>query len=108
MVLVRIVLMALPPFDVLQRIAMTAMSVLVMLTFLGANMQAMLWQSSTWLVSTVLPAVVVNLTNEERDEVAAPLLRRSKLLDQAATAKAEHMAEHEYLDELTGPQRQYC
>lgn len=80
----------------LQRAAMVFMSVLVLLSFAATNLQALLWQSSDWLVSTVLPAVVVNLTNEERaDEAAAPLVR-NPLLDQAARLKAEHMAQNSY------------
>lgn len=80
----------------LQRAAMVVMSVLVLLSFAATNLQALLWQSSDWLVSTVLPAVVVNLTNEERvDEAAAPLVR-NPLLDQAARLKAEHMAKNSY------------
>lgn len=72
------------------------MAVLTLLTFVGANLQAVLWQSSSWLVSTVLPAVVVDLTNEERADLAAAPLKRNATLDAAARLKAEHMAENEY------------
>jgi hypothetical protein len=81
---------------VLQKISMSLMGVLVLLTFIGANLHAVLWQSSEWLVSTVLPAVVVDLTNEEREaNNAAPLIRNATL-DEAARRKAQHMAELEY------------
>ena len=82
--------------DPVQRFSMLLMSVLVLLTFVGTNMQALLWQSSDWLVSTVLPAVVVDLTNSERLDNARPQLSRNTILDQAATAKAQHMADNEY------------
>lgn len=80
----------------LQRAAMVFMSVLVLLSFAATNLQAVLWQSSDWLVGTVLPAVVVNLTNEERAEEAAQPLVRNSLLDEAARLKAEHMAKNSY------------
>ena len=82
--------------DPLQRIATSLMAALVLLTFVGTNMQALLWQSSDWLVSTVLPAVVVDLTNDERADLAAAPLQRNTLLDQAAQQKAKHMAANEY------------
>jgi len=82
--------------DPLQRIATSLMALLVLLTFVGTNMQALLWQSSDWLVSTVLPAVVVDLTNDERADLAAAPLQRNTLLDQAAQQKAKHMAANEY------------
>lgn len=82
--------------DRLQRIAMSLMAALVLVTFFGTNLQAVLWQSSEWLVSTVLPATVVDLTNREREEAAAAPLRRNATLDAAATLKAKHMAENEY------------
>jgi len=82
--------------DPIQRFSMALMSVLVLLTFVGTNMQALLWQSSDWLVSTVLPAVVVDLTNKERSDLLTTSLIRNSLLDQAAQAKAEHMAKNQY------------
>ena len=83
-------------FSKMQRVVLGLMTGLVCLTFLMTNLQALLWQSSDWLVSTVLPAVVVDLTNTERAELAAPQLRRNATLDEAARLKAEHMAANEY------------
>jgi hypothetical protein len=80
----------------LQRAAMVGMFVLVLLSFAATNLQALLWQSSDWLVGTVLPAVVVNLTNQERANQAAVPLVRNTLLDEAARLKAEHMAKYGY------------
>lgn len=82
--------------DPKQKMALSIMSVLVLLTFAITNLQAILWQSSQILVGTVLPAVVVNLTNEERSDINAQPLRRSTTLDAAAKLKAEHMAKNQY------------
>ena len=80
---------------------MSLMAVLVLLTFIGSNLQAVLWQSSSWLVSTVLPAVVVQLTNEERATNHAAPLQRSATLDAAAKLKAEDMAKNEYFSHFS-------
>lgn len=80
----------------LQRTAMVGMFVMILLTFAAVNTQTIFWQSSQWLVGTVLPAVVVNLTNVERVELSAPVLSRSAKLDEAARLKAEHMAKNSY------------
>jgi hypothetical protein len=80
----------------LQRVALSLMGVLTVLTFMAANLHALLWQSSQWLVSTVLPSVVVELTNEEREISNAAPLVRNVVLDEAARMKAEHMAKYEY------------
>lgn len=72
------------------------MSVLVLLTFSIANVQSFVWMSSEWLVSTVLPAIIVELTNEERTGESLTTLTRNPLLDEAAQRKAEDMATHEY------------
>lgn len=82
--------------DSLQKTAVVMMGALVLLTFTFANLQALLWINSSWLVSTVLPAVVVELTNENRDDKALGELKRNTTLDEAARLKAEHMAKHEY------------
>ncbi len=80
----------------LQKRAVMMMSFLVLLTFLGANLQSLLWTSSQWLTSTILPAVIVDLTNEERADDALVTLKRNATLDEAAQMKAAHMAKNEY------------
>jgi len=82
--------------DGFQRVALGGMLFLTILTFVGANLHAYLWQSSQWLVSTVLPAVVVQLTNDERADLGESTLRRNSTLDKAAQLKAQHMANNEY------------
>lgn len=82
--------------DGFQRLALSGMLFLTLLTFVGANLHAYLWQSSQWLVSTVLPATVVQLTNAERSDLGESTLRRNSVLDEAARLKAQHMANNEY------------
>lgn len=82
--------------DGFQRLALGGMFFLTLLTFVGANLHAYLWQSSDWLVSTVLPSVVVKLTNDERSDLSKAPLRRNATLDAAAQMKANHMARMEY------------
>ena len=88
----------------LQRGAMILMLLLIMVSFLAANFQALLWQSSDWLVGAVLPAVVVDLTNTERNTLALPQLTRNVVLDHVAQMKAEDMALNSYFshDSPTG------
>lgn len=80
----------------LQKAAMLGMVTLIMFSFTFANLQSLLWIGSEWLVSTVLPSVIVQLTNEERRDDALGTLKRNSTLDAAAQMKAEHMAQNEY------------
>ncbi len=80
----------------IQKVAMGGMFLLVLLSFALASLQALFWQKSDWLVGAVLPAVVVDLTNIERDSVSEVKLTRNVLLDKAAELKAEHMAKNNY------------
>lgn len=80
----------------LQKTAVMGMVAMILLTFAATNIQAVLWQSSNWLVSTVLPAVVVDLTNEERADENKTPLHRNTTLDAAAKLKAQHMAKNHY------------
>lgn len=80
----------------LRTAAVVGMTFLVVLTFAIANIQSLVWTTSEWMVSTILPAVIVTDTNEERAARERPPLRRSEVLDRAATMKAQHMANNEY------------
>lgn len=80
----------------LQRAALVAMMVLVLISFSVANLQSILWVSSEWLVSTILPAVVTDATNSARAEEGKSPLVRNSVLDEAARLKAEDMAENGY------------
>jgi hypothetical protein len=80
----------------LERISVGLMLLLILLSFAMANVQALLWLGSDWLVSSVLPGVIINLTNDERGDEALRELARSDILDRAAKLKAEDMAKGEY------------
>lgn len=80
----------------LQKTAMTLMLFMVLLSFALANLQAVLWLNIDWMVSTILPAVIVAETNDERADEDVGALRRSAVLDQAAQLKAEDMAKKGY------------
>lgn len=75
---------------------MAGMFVLIMISFALANLQSLLWVNSEWLVSTILPAVVVSETNKARATESLPALTRSTVLDTAAQLKADDMAAHSY------------
>ena len=80
----------------LEKGAMLGMLFLVLLSFTATNIFSFLWTSSSWLVGSVLPAVIVELTNEERTEGSLGTLRRNVVLDKAARLKAQDMAKNEY------------
>lgn len=80
----------------LERMSAGIMLVLILLTFALANLQALLWIGSDWMSSSILPAVIVDLTNEERGDQSLQTLRRNSVLDEAARLKAEDMAKYEY------------
>ncbi|MFN3692846.1 MAG: CAP domain-containing protein [Candidatus Paceibacteria bacterium] len=82
--------------DLLQRTALLVMGGLVVLTFTMSNLYALMWQQSTWLTGAVLPAVVVEKTNQQRKGEDLPPLVRNSVLDAAAQMKAEDMAKNGY------------
>ncbi len=80
----------------LQKVAVVGMLAMILLSFTLTNVQSLIWMASDWMVSTILPAVIVEETNKERVSDALPTLRRNSVLDAAAKLKAEHMAKNEY------------
>jgi hypothetical protein len=80
----------------LQKMAFFLLCGLAMVSFAMTNVQSLVWQSSDWLVGTVLPAVVVDKTNDARAMLDEEPLRRSEILDEAAKLKAEDMAKNSY------------
>ena len=80
----------------LQKAAMFGMLSLVLISFSLANIHSILWISSDWLVSTILPAVVTDATNQARASEGQAPLSRNALLDEAARLKAEDMARNGY------------
>ncbi len=82
--------------NILEEFSAGVMLVLILLSFTMANLQALLWISSDWLVTSILPAIIVDLTNDERADEKLVTLTRSETLDRAAQLKAEDMAANEY------------
>jgi len=80
----------------LQKIAFTGMVIMVFLSFAVANFQSILWVTSDWMVSAVLPSVILDLANEERADASLSTLRRNPKLDEAAQLKAQDMAKYSY------------
>jgi hypothetical protein len=80
----------------LEKGAMLGMLFLVLLSFTATNIFSFMWTSSSWLVGSVLPAVIIELTNEEREGSSLGTLRRSTVLDEAARLKAQDMAKNSY------------
>jgi hypothetical protein len=82
--------------DILERVSVGVMLILILLSFAMANIQSLLWIGSDWLVSTILPSVIVDLTNDERGTESLLPLKRNETLDAAAKMKAEDMAKNSY------------
>lgn len=76
--------------------AVFGMVVLILLTFVTANIHSLILRFSDSFIATVLPSVITTETNRERALRDAPPLAHSTTLDQAATLKAQHMSENEY------------
>lgn len=81
---------------ILQRAALIGILLFVVVSFTASNLQSLFVISSDWFISTILPAVIIDLTNEERTDGSLSGLTRSPLLDEAARLKAEDMAANEY------------
>ncbi|MCB9811915.1 CAP domain-containing protein [Candidatus Nomurabacteria bacterium] len=80
----------------LQSAAVVGMTFLVFLTFAVANLQSLVWTASEWMVSTILPAVIISDTNKERASDDLVPLAHSDVLDTAAQMKANDMATRSY------------
>lgn len=83
-------------FNIFEKVSAGLMLFLVVLSFTMANLHAILWIGSEFMVSAILPAVIVDLTNDERDGGSLGTLHRNETLDRAAQMKAEDMARHGY------------
>lgn len=80
----------------LEKAAVVGMASMIVLSFALANFQSLIWMTSDWMVSTILPSVIVDLTNREREDLNLGDLRRNATLDAAAQLKAQHMAAGQY------------
>lgn len=81
---------------ILQRAAVVMMLILAVFSFTLANIHSLVLVSSDWLLSAIVPGVLIDLTNDNRREASLTSLSRNPLLDEAARLKAEHMAEESY------------
>ncbi len=81
---------------ILQKSAALGILFLIMTTFTAVNIQSLVLVSSDWYASAVLPAVLIDLTNSNRENESLGKLERSPVLDEAARMKAEDMASKEY------------
>lgn len=80
----------------LEKISVGVLLFLILSSFTLSNIHALLWIGSDFLVSTVFPAVVVDVTNEYRKNENLDTLIRNPVLDTAATLKAKDMVENGY------------
>jgi hypothetical protein len=90
--------------DSLEARAAGIMLALIMMSFALANVQSLLLVTSDWFTASILPAALVDLTNDERDSEGLTTLTRSARLDAAAQLKADNMAAEGYFshDSPTG------
>lgn len=80
----------------LQKFAAGVMLLLILCSYSVANVQTLVMLGSDWFISTILPGVLVDLTNENRNADSLGALRRNDTLDAAAQLKAEDMAKYSY------------
>lgn len=80
----------------LQRLAGTGLVALALISVAQSNLLVVLQKQIDFMLSAVLPGVIVELTNEERIAHALGDLRRNPILDEAARLKAMHMRAEGY------------
>lgn len=73
-----------------------ALSLVVLSIVAFTSLQSHYITHSEHFLSAVLPAVLVDLANEDREKEGLSALTSNETLAQAAQMKADHMAEHEY------------
>lgn len=69
---------------------------IIILAFGFSVFRGLVVNRSARFTAAVLPAVMINLTNEDRSDEGLSELVINPVLTEAARMKAEHMAEHEY------------
>ena len=80
----------------LQKAGLFGLVLLVGITATSGGFGQLLNDQVRSILSAVLPGVIVELTNLEREQENIGGLRRNPLLDEAARLKAEHMRAYEY------------
>ncbi len=76
--------------------SIVALLLVTVLTFGFSVFQSLLIRTSSEFTAAVLPAVLVELANKDRDDVGLGGLTANPILENAARMKAEDMAEHGY------------
>ncbi|QQR82536.1 CAP domain-containing protein [Candidatus Campbellbacteria bacterium] len=77
-------------------VSIVALTTVLVLTFGFSVFQALLIRTSTEFTAAVVPAVLVDLANKDREGDGLSDLTVSPILEEAARMKAEHMAANEY------------
>jgi hypothetical protein len=80
----------------LQEASVAVTALIVVALFLASFIHVALIVSDKDFLAAILPGVLVDLTNEERQDNNLGYLQRNPLLDLAAQQKARHMAENSY------------
>jgi hypothetical protein len=80
----------------LQEASVAVTALIVVALFLASFIHVALIVSDKDFLAAILPGVLVDLTNEERQDNNVGYLQRNPLLDLAAQQKARHMAENGY------------
>lgn len=81
----------------LQKTGIAIILVLILATFSLSNIQRIaLFIDDGDFAAAVLPGVLVDLANADRQSEALPALERSEVLERAAQMKADHMADNSY------------
>ena len=76
---------------------------IVLLVAFSFSLGSNLYIKNTNMTATVLPAVLVDLANQDRSQNGIAGLNRNSVLDEAARQKAEDMVKNQYFfAELTG------
>lgn len=81
---------------IVREASVLALTLVTVLLFGFSVFQATLIRTSTEFTAAVIPAVLVDLANEDRTDSDLGTLTVSPVLEEAARMKAEHMAENEY------------
>jgi len=81
---------------IVREASVLALTLVTVLIFGFSVFQATLVRTSTEFLAAVIPAVLVDLANEDRTDADLGTLTINPVLEEAARMKAEHMAQNEY------------
>lgn len=81
---------------IVREASVLALALVLVLLFGFSVFQATLIRTNSEFTAAVLPAVLIDLANKERESVTLSGLTVNATLEEAARMKAEHMAQNEY------------